>query len=502
MNLITTRHFLLLHAVESVDAQGTVLPLPARRAATLAAQPPATPLPATDPRAQTFLAARTRHLFDSLASSRPDLATYGHPSRWPALALSVLLAGAAGLGLISSTIGPDQRLQLLSFPLLGLVLWNLVTYAALAVIALRHRPAADDLATTAPPVWLDHLRARFAPRPTAPASHKTEDATLRAIIVRFQHDWWRCSGPVRARQARLALHLAAAALMLGLIGGLYLRGLVLEYRAGWESTFIDAEALADLLRVVFAPAAWLTGIALPDAAALAPLAWSAGPGGNAAPWIHLSAATGALFVIGPRLVLAALAARGLARLRQDLPLGAVAAPALSRLLRAGAGAEESVLVVPLGAPPRSEFSTTLQPLIDDLLGGRARVEIRPPVAYGDEETATAKLEGDSPPVFGWIITLIDLTTTPEREVQGVWLLALARARQTGRLDHTVVLADPHRLTRQLQDAGLSPAEVEARVTGRLRAWQALADSAVVPVLSLNASDLLPRLRELRDASRP
>ena len=42
----------------------------------------------------------------------------------------------------------------------------------------------------------------------------------------------------------------------------------LEYRAGWESTFLDAARVRALLGFALAPAAWLTGIALPDVARL------------------------------------------------------------------------------------------------------------------------------------------------------------------------------------------------------------------------------------------
>ena len=48
------------------------------------------------------------------------------------------------------------------------------------------------------------------------------------------------SRAARALRAETALHAGAAALALGLVAGLYVRGLVLDYRAGWESTFLDA----------------------------------------------------------------------------------------------------------------------------------------------------------------------------------------------------------------------------------------------------------------------
>ena len=64
--------------------------------------------------------------------------------------------------------------------------------------------------------------------------------------------------------------------------------------AGWDSTFLDATQVHRLLQVVLGPASVLTGLSLPDVAHLAQLRFSASPGENAGPWIHLLAVT-----IGP-----------------------------------------------------------------------------------------------------------------------------------------------------------------------------------------------------------
>ena len=64
------------------------------------------------------------------------------------------------------------------------------------------------------------------------------------------------------------LHLAAAATALGVIAGLHTRGLAFEYRASWESTFLGAEQVDALLSVTLAPGSWLTGIPVPDVAAI------------------------------------------------------------------------------------------------------------------------------------------------------------------------------------------------------------------------------------------
>ena len=52
----------------------------------------------------------------------------------------------------------------------------------------------------------------------------------------------------------LLMHALAAALALGLIGGMYLRGLVFDVRAGWQSTFLDAGSVHAFLATALAPA--------------------------------------------------------------------------------------------------------------------------------------------------------------------------------------------------------------------------------------------------------
>ena len=111
-----------------------------------------------------------------------------------------------------------------------------------------------------------------------------------------------------ARAARV-LHVAAALFALGAVAGLYVRGLVFEYRAGWESTFLDAPAVHALLSFFLSPAAQLIGVPFPSVDQIAALRFTNGTPGNAnaALWIHLYAVTVGAIVIVPRLALALIA---------------------------------------------------------------------------------------------------------------------------------------------------------------------------------------------------
>lgn len=243
----------------------------------------------------------------------------------------VLLALVLGLvaGVAVDQLGPPQRVNLLAPAVWAVVAWNLVVYAALLLPlpTLGVRPALAR--------WGRH-----------------GDGDAGAL-------WTRHAAPLSLARLALLLHAAAAALAVGLICGLYLRGLVLDYRAGWQSTFLDTAAVQSLLGVLLAPASALTGIALPDVAPL-----RVGPDGvaqaTAAPWIHLFAATLALFVVLPRTLLAFGAgwtARRLSK-RFPLPLDTPYFEALHPLMRPGVPRAVRVLWVG-GAAPVKLFDTEI-----------------------------------------------------------------------------------------------------------------------------------------------
>ena len=201
-----------------------------------------------------------------------------HPA-WVVLALLLGLVA----GVLADQLGPPQRVNLLAPAVWVVVVWNLVVYVVMWV----------PLPTGGVRLWLAGLGLRGPGGGGAPAA-------AGAL-------WAEHAASLMTHRAALVLHSAAAALAMGLVAGLYLRGLVLDYRAGWQSTFLDAAGVQQVLGWLLAPASALTGIAVPDIAPLR-LAPGADASATAAPWIHLYAATLALAVIVPRCVLALWAA--------------------------------------------------------------------------------------------------------------------------------------------------------------------------------------------------
>ena len=121
------------------------------------------------------------------------------------------------------------------------------------------------------PARADRAQRGRADRAGASACRGSPAGGSAAALHRFAALWLERSRGLATRRAETLLHAAAAALALGLIAGLYLRGLVFDYRAGWESTFLTPEAAHAVVSTLLAPAARLSGIALPDVAAFAAL---------------------------------------------------------------------------------------------------------------------------------------------------------------------------------------------------------------------------------------
>ncbi|MFM7507578.1 MAG: DUF2868 domain-containing protein, partial [Rubrivivax sp.] len=243
-----------------------------------------------------FVATRAALALPRLLPRAPEAARWLGRRGWhPALVPLALLLGLLA-GLAVDQLGPPQRVNLLAPAVWAVVLWNLAVYAALALPA----PQPGLLAR----LMVRLMAGRCGTLPRQP---------------QLLADWLRASAPLMAQRAALLMHTAAAALALGLIAGLYLRGLVMDYRAGWQSTFLEAPAVQAVLGLALRPAAWLTGVAVPDVAPLR-LAPGAAATASAAPWIHLFAATLLLAVVLPRAVLAARAALRAARLARRFPL--------------------------------------------------------------------------------------------------------------------------------------------------------------------------------------
>ena len=286
-------------------------------------------------------------------------------------------------------------------------------------------------------------------------------------------EWHEAAWPVLVARAARLLHLSAAATGLGLIAGLYLRGLVLDYEAGWESTFLTAQQVHALLRVAYGPASLLTGIPVPDAAQLAAIRWPDGQGArNAAPWIHLLAATAFLFVVLPRLALALGTTLVVWRRSFSAPDAPVARALLPQRLRRGGGrgsAEASWRSCPTPTSPSAAASTALRRLIPAALGETMAVDMRAQIRYGEEDDFLQHLPDRGGAIADVIALLFSLAATPEDQSHGIVIAGvrdwLAGSHRHGQL---LVLVDERPYSERMGgQAGFAE-----RLVARRAAWEA------------------------------
>ena len=357
-----------------------------------------------------FIAERARHALMRLAPREPALKRGLGPGLWrPRWCLFAALVGLVSGALIDQ-MGAAQRINLLAPPLWGLVGWNLLVYLWLLSRLLRLRMS--------PTLALISLRRQLQRLWSAPAPGGAPMPSFAAAtpLASFAASWSRLAAKLNLARAGSLLHIAAAALGLGLMLGLYLRGLVLDYRAGWQSTFLDAHQVQALLNLLLEPAHRLSGLPVPDATGLR-VTPEVRANGAAAPWIHLYATTLMAAVVLPRGLLAAASLWRARRLSQGLVLPWGDAY-FERLRRARAGAAALVQVWPHGAAPSAQAALGLQALLAAELGGAMPLRLEDTTAYGDEEATPARATG------AIAVALFDLASTPEPESQGRFITQL------------------------------------------------------------------------------
>ena len=475
------RNLLLIRALEMRDTDEQLLTREDRAQADAFARSAAADKGRRAP--QAYLAARSLFAVERLEARHPAIARALKVSRYPRWLL-VIPGAAFILGIVSNELDGGSRLELLAFPLLGVIAWNIAVYLGMLVAPLARLGRARDPAD-APPRrrWWQLVGNPIAALGGGGASGLTRD-----VLGDFAKDWARASGSLYASRTSAMLHLSAALFAIGLVAGIFLRALTVEYRAGWESTFLGAGQVEALLSLLLGPAGALTGIAIPDESGIAALRWTALGGGanaggaNAGPWIILWTATVIGIVAIPRLIFAGWQAVG-----ANVAARRVKVPGrddfyVRRLLRAvgkGGSSEGGIRVTPYAYTPDETARASLQTVLRDVIGEGAKVSIDPPCPYGAEEDWLAHIPPDEDADLH--IVLFSLSATPEAENHATFVRLLrefyASARQGVRVA-ALVDEQPFRAHFAGQ-AGL-----DRRIEERLESWRTMmagVNTAMVPL---------------------
>ncbi len=421
------RTVLLIQAIEETDRAGEVIPLADRTDASRAIiresaskRVEAQPSAVLSAQSQAFLVKRSERLLERLRLRSPAVIHVLALSGGLTSLGRFVLVAALALGVSLSALDGSRRINILAFPLIGLIAWNIFVYLILIVTWIRTR----DRAVTAG-FWSAHFYERWiAGRIESLMRHSTRyNVPLTTGLRRFAGEWGALSQPILFLRAKRLMHLAAALVAIGLIVGLYIRGIALRYEAGWESTFLGPQSAYALISALYEPASALSGISHGSLGEISELRWTAtGGGGEAASWIHLIAITAVLYIVLPRLLAAIAASFGLWRLSRQIPVPAsLLGYARTLVMGVGSGTVgETASVVPYAYEPKPPSVTGLESLLAATLGANLKVQVRDPVKYGDEETVATRLAAMS---STWHVILMTLASTPEVENHGAFLTA-------------------------------------------------------------------------------
>ncbi len=451
------RDVVLVRAIESTDRERQILSdddrMYASRSACELAQ-----WDASDQKsamtADLFLQKRAEQILKKIAARTPAFSRFIARNNWSrglgvGLPVAALLSGA-----LLDHISDPHRVDLLSAPLLLIILWNLLVYAGLllwlAVPASRKRGMNVDL--------LGRLTGARMPAP-----RKLPQA-LAAALASFGAQWVELSAPLTRARVKRIIHFSAACFALGAVISLYARGVLSQYQAGWESTFLDAQQVHTVLSVLFMPAIalfHLPGFSLADVNALRFSPSAAATGG--ALWVHLYASTLFLLVILPRVALGFAARWTENKLADHFPLD-LGQPYFRKLTeKIGSGAPAVLRVFPYSFSVDEARDQNLALVARMLLGEQARVMLRPSTSYGEEAHDALKGATLDNADIALTVALFNLSATPEKENHGAFLDHLVRGAARG---ISVLIDESAYLERVGTQAG-----GQSRVRERIALWR-------------------------------
>ena len=384
--------------------------------------------------------------------------------QWPTLSLwaSAGWIVAFGLGYGLTELGESGLMNLLSVPLVGIVLWNVAVTITSLIVEWKSPTQKPSM-----PLWLRGFATRWMPA--------SSDALTTKVIARFRAMTEPLIVLRATSRARTWMHLAAALLALGTVTGMYAKGWSKEYRAVWESTLLDAPTAKAFLSALHGPTSKVLGRPLPlehfDA-------MRAGPGrephpGDALPWINLYAGTLLLLVLLPRLGLAALAWwRGSQRIEvawHKLDWAGYA----SRLRMTITGGGKSIEVLAYGWRAGEEPRDRWAEVIRERFGGLARLQFAG-IPSTEEEPFVSQWTPSQP----LVVLVFNAASTPEEEVHA----ALARDLRARLRQHLATA----RLIALLDTTSLIDRRTKEAVEARLKLWQATLEEWVDEAMTTNS----------------
>jgi hypothetical protein len=297
LNETSARRVVLAQAIETVDSQGKLVSEAERQLIDQQARESARSAALAEAvAADDFLDLRAQRVLSAVGARHPAIASLQAASAWRTGLMIAIPLGTMLLGALTERIADPHRVDLLSLPLLAIVLWNVTVYLLMLAGWLLPGRARDN------PLLAGLRRWSFA-------GWRGRSGHLRAdVTAQFHLLWNTATVSLQLQRGKVLLHLAALGWAAGVAASLLVQGLVVEYRVGWESTFLDARQVHAILSVLLWPVVWLLpfdGFSVQEIARL-----QLGPTsvGQVEPrWVWMYVALLLLVVMVPRAVLAGVA---------------------------------------------------------------------------------------------------------------------------------------------------------------------------------------------------
>jgi hypothetical protein len=315
---------LMIHTVESIDGEGVMISHQQRRDADQHLEGDQVGTPSES------ILARAQALLMPLRENAPFLVNLTQTlTDFNTTILTILCTISLLLGFGLHSLGEDRYFHILSPVLIGILIWNLMSIALL--LWGRYTPSAlsssssdvrdhstyEDVtsrqAWRSATLWLQNKWYRFILK--ASPNTPLQMAILRVYL---QKSFIFTQTQITA-ELRRCLHLMSVAFLLGALGSAYWDGLIHQYVASAESTFLNRTQVEDLLSILF----WPSTIMGYGAVSLAD--FTIDPQhkilvGTAAPWIHRYTISLLVWIAVPRLILIMLETLAIWKSTLQLPI--------------------------------------------------------------------------------------------------------------------------------------------------------------------------------------
>lgn len=331
------------------------------------------------------------------------------PQGIPHLAIGSVLAVLAFVGgiLTNEFSVTDNRINLLSPPLLGVIAWNLIVYCWIAAALVFNRGKSP----------IGYIRRTFA---SAVLKLQTRGSHGQEALVSFYGKWTEAELPLLRGRIAEILHFSAALFGLGLIASIGIHGWGTEYTVGWESTWLSDKPAAVLTFInlfygMIPVNADLFNQLTPQV--IESMKFGAGHGQNAAPWLVQLFYIISLIVVVPRILLGLYAYAKARYIENHFPID-LDSVYYSNILRQWRGQTMLIQIIPFSYPLTDKVKDGIQKFASELHPENSRC------IFSEAQHENTKLPEIPAGEQTEVIAVFAMTSTPETEVQGRFIAEL------------------------------------------------------------------------------